>query len=301
MLFTGDIWEGYGPGPFSMAGGVTYREQWFWQRGYPQRLEAYGPPLNARRRTSDRHSRLPRRFHDGQREPARVLDGADDQRRLRRLGGVHGVQPAALGSRLRQRSGSRSTSPRATPTTRRAAASTRGRPASTSRSRSSCACARTVSRDVREPTFAERFDLQGGGGSITVNATTIPTGDCTGRPFQITVTSDRQSRARARGSRHVTAGFVVSRSGPACSSRSTGTTSSSRRRSVSSACRSIVNECAQCGHSPLRLRVPRPRTNTVTAVLQPVPEHQRRARTRHRLRAVVEHGPELVRRTSSKR
>ena len=29
-----------------MAAGATYREQWFWQRGYPQLIEAYGPPLN---------------------------------------------------------------------------------------------------------------------------------------------------------------------------------------------------------------------------------------------------------------
>ena len=44
MLFTGDIWEGYGPGAFSMAVGGTWREQWFWQRGQPQELMAYGPP-----------------------------------------------------------------------------------------------------------------------------------------------------------------------------------------------------------------------------------------------------------------
>ena len=33
VLFTGDIWDGYGPGAFSMAAGATWREQWFWQRG----------------------------------------------------------------------------------------------------------------------------------------------------------------------------------------------------------------------------------------------------------------------------
>ncbi|HET8699155.1 MAG TPA: hypothetical protein VFO94_16850, partial [Gammaproteobacteria bacterium] len=46
VLFTGDIWKGYGPGAFSMAGGMTYREQHFWQRGQPQGLMAYGPPRN---------------------------------------------------------------------------------------------------------------------------------------------------------------------------------------------------------------------------------------------------------------
>ncbi|HZL95533.1 MAG TPA: Plug domain-containing protein, partial [Vicinamibacterales bacterium] len=47
VLFTGDIWEGYGPGAFSMAVGATWREQWFWQRGQPQELMAYGPPKQA--------------------------------------------------------------------------------------------------------------------------------------------------------------------------------------------------------------------------------------------------------------
>ena len=43
----GDIWKGYGPGAFSMAVGATWRSQWFWQRGQPQPLMAYGPPKNA--------------------------------------------------------------------------------------------------------------------------------------------------------------------------------------------------------------------------------------------------------------
>src|SRR5262249_45553016 len=46
-VFSGDIWKGYGPGAFSMAVGSTWRNQWFWQRGQPQDLMAYGPPLNA--------------------------------------------------------------------------------------------------------------------------------------------------------------------------------------------------------------------------------------------------------------
>src|SRR5690606_34663765 len=31
---------------FSMAAGMTYREQHFWQRGQPQDLMRYGPPRN---------------------------------------------------------------------------------------------------------------------------------------------------------------------------------------------------------------------------------------------------------------
>ena len=51
----------------------------------------------------------------------------------------------------------------------------------------------TVSRDVREPTFNERFDVQGGGGSISENAiNAIPTGNTTG--------TRRRSRSRRRRS-----------------------------------------------------------------------------------------------------
>src|SRR5690606_34861176 len=47
ILFQGDVWQGFGPGPFSMAAGATYREESFWQRGYPVELMKYGPPINA--------------------------------------------------------------------------------------------------------------------------------------------------------------------------------------------------------------------------------------------------------------
>ena len=47
VLFTGEIYEGYGPGAFSMAVGATWREQWFWQAGLPVDLMRYGPPVNA--------------------------------------------------------------------------------------------------------------------------------------------------------------------------------------------------------------------------------------------------------------
>ena len=46
ILFTGDIYEGYGPGAFSMAVGATYREQWFWQAGLPVDLMRYGHAMS---------------------------------------------------------------------------------------------------------------------------------------------------------------------------------------------------------------------------------------------------------------
>ena len=48
----------------------------------------------------------------------------------------------------------------------------------------------TLSRDVREATFAERFDVQGGGGSIQERATAgIPDPQGVLTTFQITSTS----------------------------------------------------------------------------------------------------------------
>jgi len=47
MLVTGEIYEGWGYGPVSFAGGLTYREQSFTDQALPTEIDVLGPPLNA--------------------------------------------------------------------------------------------------------------------------------------------------------------------------------------------------------------------------------------------------------------
>ncbi len=47
ILLTGELYEGWGYGPLSMAAGITYREQEFSDGAQPERVDALGPPLNA--------------------------------------------------------------------------------------------------------------------------------------------------------------------------------------------------------------------------------------------------------------
>src|SRR5690606_31810211 len=60
----------------------------------------------------------------------------------------------------------------------------------------------TYSRDVREPTFSERFDFQGGGGSINDPA-------FNGQQFQTTSISGGNPRLDPEKADTFTAGFVV--------------------------------------------------------------------------------------------
>jgi outer membrane receptor protein involved in Fe transport len=46
VLLTGELYEGWGYGPLSFATGLTYREQSFRDRGYPEAINELGPPLN---------------------------------------------------------------------------------------------------------------------------------------------------------------------------------------------------------------------------------------------------------------
>jgi outer membrane receptor protein involved in Fe transport len=47
VVLTGDIAEGIGAGPFALATGLTYRQESFWQRSFPRDLMAFGPVTNA--------------------------------------------------------------------------------------------------------------------------------------------------------------------------------------------------------------------------------------------------------------
>ncbi|HEY8519345.1 MAG TPA: TonB-dependent receptor, partial [Gammaproteobacteria bacterium] len=47
VVVSGEISEGIGAGPFSLAAGATYRAESFWQRSLPMELMQFGPPTNA--------------------------------------------------------------------------------------------------------------------------------------------------------------------------------------------------------------------------------------------------------------
>ncbi len=47
VVATGEIYQGWGAGPVSMAAGVTWREQSFGDGLYPEEIDALGPPQNA--------------------------------------------------------------------------------------------------------------------------------------------------------------------------------------------------------------------------------------------------------------
>lgn len=195
VLFQGDIWEGFGAGPFSMAAGLTYREESFWQRGFPVELMKYGPPTNAPQigirgippgftgGSANLHEFSTVPAIQGEFDVTEVFSEfimplyANGDRRLelnlagRRsdysLGGEITAYKAgidfAVNDALRLRT--------------------------------------TLSRDVREATFSERFDLQGGGGSVD-----DPAFD--DAQFQITVTTGGNPDLAPEEADTLTAGFV---------------------------------------------------------------------------------------------
>jgi iron complex outermembrane recepter protein len=136
----------------------------------------------------------------------------------------------------------------------------------------------TLSRDVREPTFAERFDVQGGGGSINEQAIGgIPTPfgvtqpGSSGTVFQITSTNLGNPDLKPEEADTVTAGIIVQ-------PQDTGLqfTVDWYDIDLSDAIgqlgvQGIVNECnASSGTSPLCQYVFRdPVTGAVTAVRNP--------------------------------
>jgi iron complex outermembrane receptor protein len=217
LLFTGDIWDGYGPGTFSMAAGVTYREQWFWQRGYPQDIEAYGPPLNV-----DGLSPLNGNMNLGIRGiQGGFTTGSPNLHEFSTVPTIKGGYDVwetftEFNMPLWQAENS-SQRLEVDVAARRSDYSTSGvinswktginlQVAEFLRFRS------TVSRDVREPTFNERFDVQGGGGSISENAVNgIPTGNNTGTAttFQITTTAIGNPDLTPEEADTITAGFIV--------------------------------------------------------------------------------------------
>jgi hypothetical protein len=47
LLITGEVSDGWGAGPVSLATGLTYRDQSFTDEGFPADVDALGPPFNA--------------------------------------------------------------------------------------------------------------------------------------------------------------------------------------------------------------------------------------------------------------
>jgi outer membrane receptor protein involved in Fe transport len=278
VLFTGDIWKGYGPGAFALAVGATYRDQWFWQRGQPQALMAYGPPRNADGSASANGVNVGIRGIQGG-----FTTGSPNLHEFSTVPTINGGYDvwemfSELNMPLYASEDGK----------RRLEFNVAGRYSdySTSGGISSYKAGinfqafeflrfrSTFSRDVREPTFAERFDVQGGGGMITenvLNGVPNPGGAGTPTVFQITSTALGNQSLEPEEADTVTAGIVVQ---PA----DTGLQLSIDWYDIDLAgaigqlgVQGVLNECtASGGTGPLCQYVFRdPITNAVTAVRNP--------------------------------
>jgi iron complex outermembrane recepter protein len=196
VLFTGSVYDGFGPGAFSMAAGATWRKQWFWQRGYPVELMAYGPPRNAPqigiRGIPGGFTGGSPNLHEFSTVPV-ISGGYDVWEGFAEFNlPLWDSGPRRLELDVAGRYSDYSTSggivSHKTGINFRLAESLRFRA--------------TSSRDVREPTFAERFNLQGGGGNIQDPAFNNST-------FEITVTTGGNPDLAPEEADTRTAGFVV--------------------------------------------------------------------------------------------
>jgi iron complex outermembrane recepter protein len=179
LLFTGNLADGWA-GPIGSAIGLTYRHESLVQEPFPRDVEALGPPLNA---PMFGIQGIPGGFTGGSPNlvqfstvpPIRgeydvkeafvevsvpLFDTSSGQRlatdiayRQSKYSGIGSVDAYKIGLDFQVYADLR----------------LRG----------------TYSRDVREPTFSERFDFQGGGGTVNDPAP-VGVGGVTGQSFQIT-------------------------------------------------------------------------------------------------------------------
>jgi iron complex outermembrane recepter protein len=276
VLFTGDIWEGYGPGAFSMAVGATYREQWFWQRGQPQDLMRFGPPKQANiapnnlgiRGVAGGFANGSPNLHEFSTVP--TIQGGYDVWELFTEFNLPLWASDTSSRRLELDVAGRHSDYSTTGGITSWKTGINWQAAEFLRFRA------TVSRDVREATFAERFDVQGGGGSVTENAiggVPVAYGSTAGiaTTFQITSTSIGNPDLKPEVADTVTAGIVLQ---PA----DTGLQFSVDWYDIDLAdaigqigVQGILNECRNSlGTSPFCARVFRdPSTQAVVAVFNP--------------------------------
>jgi len=163
LLLTGDVYEGWGYGPVSMAAGLTWREQTLDIRIEPRSVNELGPPLND---PALGIRGIPPGYTGGSPylwafSTAPTVSGEYDvwewfsEANLPIWEAASGIQ--RLGGSVAYRSSDYSGS---------------GRIASWKAGLDfdlfeELRLRATRSRDVREPTFSERFDAQGGGATIT--------------------------------------------------------------------------------------------------------------------------------------
>jgi outer membrane receptor protein involved in Fe transport len=255
VLFTGDIWEGYGPGPFSMAGGLTYREQSFFQYGLPRDIEFYGPPLNAPalgiRGFPGGFTGGSANLHEFSTVPA--IEGGYDvweafaEFNLPLWESESGNQrlEVDVAGRYSDYSTSGGINSNKTGINFQVAEKWRLRA--------------TASKDVREPTFAERFNLQGGGGSVFDPL--LPAGS----PLvQITVTSGGNPLLSPEEADTKTAGFVFQNRGLQLSVDWYDIQLSDAVGQVGA--QNIVNGCYQQGRQNLCAFVARDSNNVISNV-----------------------------------
>jgi len=210
ILFTGDLFDGIGAGPFGMAFGATYREQSFWQYGAPVELMAYGPPRNADGSASSNFIDLGIRGI-----PPGYTGGSANLHEFSTVPVIFGDYDvweafAELNLPLWE-SGSGNQRLEIDVAGRYSDYSTSGGINSNKvginlQLSQSFRFRYTQSRDVREPTFAERFNLQGGGGRVNDPQTGT-------NGVEITTTSGGNPDLNPEEADTVTAGFVLTPGG----------------------------------------------------------------------------------------
>lgn len=162
VLLRGELYEGWGYGPVSFAGGVNYREQSFTDGGTPRDVEMLGPPLNdpalGIRGIPAGYTGGSANLHMFSTVP--LLLGEYDVTELFAELQAPIWESASGNQRLGGSMAFRQSNYSRTGKVDTWKIGTEFEVFSDLRLRA------TKSRDVREPTFAERFDQQGGGGAV---------------------------------------------------------------------------------------------------------------------------------------
>ena len=180
VLLQGELHEGWGYGPVSMATGLTWREQSFTDNAQPAEVDAWGPPLNA-----------PELGIRG--IPGGYTNGSPNLHQFSTVPNIRGKYDVTelfgelqapfwesdsgeqrLGGSIAFRSSDYNVSGR----------SESWKLGLEAQVFEDLRFRFTKSRDVREPTFSERFDQQGGGGNVidyanpgTITITTVRGGN----------------------------------------------------------------------------------------------------------------------------